>query len=323
MFSQKFAGPQRYISVAAFSFCILAICFFAAHDANSAIQNLSGLHHAAIGANEPASNLGTRQYERLLSLNASSTEPKLPFVSVLVVVTSAASWVDRRDRIRQQFPRNTRLIADPSQSTILKFVIGTQGVNSDDLSAARQEQMEHSDVLLFDCLDLDTDLTDANHWSLDASPSATTSKVLLSVEWAVRHFKFEYYFRLGDDSYLRIDKFLLLLSSRAIPALNAVVGRIQSTELFGMTQMYPSGAGYALTYDVCAFIASNTGVLLKTAPEDCVVARWLFAIGANFVNVPLWRELGIPESCDHEMILVHRLPAELWNTIATDGTVDC
>ena len=172
-------------------------------------------------------------------------------------------------------------------------------------------------------MDVDSELVHPPNWRLNAGNSPTTSKVLLSVQWAVRHFGFEYFFRLGDDSFFRVDRFMELLRTREVTAGNAVVGHIMTDTVFGMQQIYPQGMGYGLTYDVCLFIASNTAVLLKTAPEDCVVARWLFAIGASFIDSPHWRDIYMGDSCDREMVLAHKLPPELWANISDSGTVEC
>ena len=283
------------------------------------------------GAPWPASAVGqtksgllTRRADfGLLSSSAKGYSQTLPFENVVVVVTSVAHWTERRQRIRTQFPRNVKLIKEPSQSVVLRFAIGTQNLTAEFADVVDKEQQRHSDILLLDCPDMDQELTDAAYWNLDAGPSATTSKVLLSIRWAVHNFQFEYFFRLGDDSYLRIDVFTAMLAERFFPSRNAVVGRINTAEVYGLTQNYASGAGYALTFDVCTFIASNTNSLSRTAPEDCVVARWLFALGAKFVDSPLWREMGAQERCDPDMLLAHRLPADAWSRIADDGTVEC
>ncbi|DBB14310.1 TPA: UDP-Gal betaGal beta 1,3-galactosyltransferase, polypeptide 6 [Trebouxia sp. C0006] len=259
-----------------------------------------------------------------LSARSARSYSQLPYVTVVVMVTSAASWLDRRERIRTQFPRNVQLVPSvEEQSAMLRFAIGTQGVSTEVLGSVRAEAGNSSDVLFFDCLDEDDELKHPNLWRRDAGPSSTTNKVMLSVQWAVRHFDFEYFFRLGDDSYFRVDKFLAMLLSKEIPSRNAVVGHIMTDRVYGMEQIYPQGMGYGLTYDVCVFIASNTAVLLNTAPEDCVVARWLFAIGADFIDSPLWRDIHMGDSCHTNMVLAHKLPPELWLTIVADGTVSC
>ena len=250
-------------------------------------------------------------------------ETTLPFVSVIVVTTSVASWVERRQRIRTQFPRNVRLIQDPRQTALLMFAIGVHGVEKSVLDLVRHEAATFSDILFLDCMDQDDQLNEPANWKLDAGPSATTSKVMYAAEWAVQHYAFQYLFRLGDDSYLRIDKFLSLLALQAIPARNTIAGRFYTHNVFGIPQRFAQGSGYALTFDVCVFIAKNTDFLLRTAPEDCVVSRWMYALGATFYDSPLWRELANDEHCDADMVLAHRLPADLWANIHDDGTVDC
>ena len=274
-------------------------------------QRSGGSHHVT----------GTRDWQVLSHVSISR---QLPFVSVIVVATSALGWADRRARIRVQFPRNMKLLPDDNgQAALLKFAIGTQGLADDQLKQARTEAVQFSDLLLFNCPDEDNELKHPPMWRLDAGVSSTTSKVMLSVQWAIRHFDFQYYFRLGDDSYFRIDKFVSMLSAQSLPKHNAVIGHIMTDRVFEMNQLYPQGMGYGLTYDVCEFIASNVAVLLDTAPEDCVVARWLFALGAQFVDSPLWLDIHMGDSCTDDMVLAHKLPVELWQNISEVGTVSC
>ncbi|KAL3132142.1 UDP-Gal betaGal beta 1,3-galactosyltransferase, polypeptide 6 [Trebouxia sp. C0010 RCD-2024] len=249
---------------------------------------------------------------------------QLPYITVVVVVTSVAGWSDRRERIRAQFPRNVRLIPDNGeQSVLLKFAVGRHGPSQEVISNVTLEAAKFADILMLDCLDEDDSLNTQANWALTAGVSATTSKVMLSVKWAVRHFDFDYFFRLGDDSYFRIDKFMSMISDQQIPARSAVVGHILHDHVFGELQPYPQGMGYGLTYDVCIFIAGNEGHLLNTAPEDCVVARWLMAVGAKFIDSPHWRDIALGEGCEPDMVLAHKLPADLWSNITDSGTIEC
>ena len=258
-----------------------------------------------------------------MTLESRRLQDQAPFVRVVVVVTSAAGWTDRRERIRRQFPRNVRLIADSwDDSVLLKFAIGRVGISNDTVQAMQTEAAKFKDILFLDCLDEDNDLKHPHLWRRDAGVSSTTTKVMLSIQWAVHRLNFEYFFRLGDDSYFRVDKFLDMLG-KELPATNAVVGHIMTDSVFGMQQLYPQGMGYGLTYDACKFVARNTDVLLKTAPEDCVVARWLFAVGAEFIDSPRWRDIHMGDSCHPDMVLAHKLPPELWDDIADDGTISC
>ncbi len=93
---------------------------------------------------------------------------------------------------------------------MLKFALGTKDVSNDSISAGEKEAKEFQDILFLDCMDVDNELQQWRKWRFDAGSSSTTSKVMLSAQWAVRHYTFDYFFRLGDDSYLRIDVFLYL-----------------------------------------------------------------------------------------------------------------
>ena len=260
------------------------------------------------------------QHRRLLwKWRQNTKKGQRAFVNVVVVAPSVASWHDRRTRLREQFPRNLQLVSS-NQTAILKFAIGTTHLKDGDI------QLEHehfSDLLFFDCLDTDGELNYQPNWNINAGQSSTTCKVLKSVQWAVQHYHFDFFFRLGDDSYLRIDKFLSMLAQNQLPKGKAVIGQILKTWIMGTEQEYPQGMGYGLTPEVCQFIDTAAPYLLDTAPEDGVVARWLFAIGTTFVHSEGWRAIDNGEVCDEDMILGHKLPTDLWSNITEQGLVDC
>lgn len=242
---------------------------------------------------------------------------KRQVVDVLVVAPSARASLDRRTRLRQQFPRNMKL-APAGYSAILKFALSASAYND-----TQAEDAQFSDVVFFDCIDADDALNWQPNWKVDAGPSSTTCKVMNSVQWAVKYYSFRYFFRLGDDSYFRIDRFLNMLAQNQLPTGKAVIGQILKTWIIGMDQEYAQGMGYGLTPDVCEYIAAAAPWLLDTAPEDGVVARWLFAVGTQFVHNPAWRALDLGEHCDENMVLAHKLPVESWSNITADGMVDC
>ena len=247
---------------------------------------------------------------------------RLKIVDVVVVAPSAADWADRRIIIRKQFPRNL-LLLNATDSAVLKFAIGVQKLSTQSRHKLKAEQEQHQDMLYLDCIDKDEDLNWHWNWKLDGNVSATTSKVMLSIVWAINHFRFTYFFRLGDDSYFRIDKFMHLLNEGQIPRQKAIVGQILQTNILTMYQPYAQGMGYGLTHDLCCFITAARPWLLDTAPEDGVVSRWLFATGAAFVNMSTFRSIIDGDACNDDMVLAHKLPAEKWPNISQAGTVEC
>ena len=213
-----------------------------------------------------------------------------------------------------------RLVSD-EQSAILKFAIGTQELDVEELHLIQEEGRKHGDLLLLDCVDSDDELTEAGEWFLNTASTAISSKVLLSIKWSAQNFEFDYWFRLSD-SYFRIDMFLQMLLAGLIPGKKAVIGRILSAQVFDMQQVYPSSVGYGLTSDICAFVSANTDVLLKNAPEGYVVSRWLYAVGAKFVDIANWIKAD-SSGCSPDTLLATGLSEASWSAIHDNGTLPC
>ena len=98
---------------------------------------------------------------------------------------------------------------------------------------------------------------------------------------------------------------------------------ISQGNILGTLHDYPEGMGFGLTYEVCEYISAAAPWLLDTAPEDGVVAKWLFAIGTTFVHSTAWHPMDIGEPCDPDMILGHRLSAEQWASVNSKGIIEC
>lgn len=99
--------------------------------------------------------------------------------------------------------------------------------------------------------------------------------------------------RLGGNRYFRIDEFMSVISRQQTPSRSAVVGHILHDHVLESYSHTRKAWVYGLTYDVCTFIAGNEENLLNTAPEDCVVARWLMAVGTKFIDSPHWRDIAL------------------------------
>ena len=81
-------------------------------------------------------------------------------------------------------------------------------------------------MIFLNCPDFDSELNNPLVWNLDGGTSSTTCKLLLSAQWAVQRFKFDYFIRLGDDSYMRPDRIVPQLASGQYPRERAVIGAI-------------------------------------------------------------------------------------------------
>lgn len=141
-------------------------------------------------------------------------------------------------------------LAPINTSAMLKLAIGTTEVASTLYNDTRAEDAKFSDVIFFDCIGADDALHWHRNWKLDAGTSSTTCKVMNSIQWAVKRFDFQYCLRLGDDSYLRIDKFLNMLAQKELPTGKAVIGQILKAVIIGM------GSGICPRHGVCHHASS-------------------------------------------------------------------
>jgi hypothetical protein len=132
--------------------------------------------------------------------------------SIIVVVTTKASSRDRRSWLRKQFKRNVELLRQKNSAAadtvVFKFALGSIGLSDEHRNWTQTEQKEHGDLLMLDIIDTNTPDPPP-----DGVETATALKVVHSAIWAVDNYNFPWFVRLGDDSYFRVDHFLLNVAS--------------------------------------------------------------------------------------------------------------
>jgi hypothetical protein len=93
--------------------------------------------------------------------------------------------------------------------TFMAFSLDCAGLSAEGLQQLHTEQQQHGDILLLDIIDPNDPDPPLN----DSDKTATFLKVVYSVKWAVQHYTFPWLVRLADDSYFRVDHFLLNVAS--------------------------------------------------------------------------------------------------------------
>lgn len=91
----------------------------------------------------------------------------------------------------------------------MAFSLDCAGLSAEGLQQLHTEQQQHGDILLLDIIDPNDPDPPLN----DSDKTATFLKVVYSVKWAVQHYTFPWLVRLADDSYFRVDHFLLNVAS--------------------------------------------------------------------------------------------------------------
>lgn len=148
-----------------------------------------------------------RRWDHKSALSGASKEG----VFLVAAVTSPAQSQQRRRWLRRQWAKNVALMQaqlpagnkDAPHKVVMKFVIGVNDAEStpEELQALKGEDKAWDDILLIHNIkDLDMQPWQDFH-KLWHETSATTKKVLYSMQWAVKKYKiFQYFARLGDDS---------------------------------------------------------------------------------------------------------------------------
>lgn len=262
-------------------------------------------------------------------------------VFLVAVVTSPASWRERRGWLRDQWDKNMRLLNEhvrerqngPSR-IIFKFAIGVENEDSEEFKGILEEQKEFGDILLlYNVQDLEVDYAHLHpHWPW-YNTSATTEKVLYSMQWAVTHYDFEYFARIGDDAYFRPDEFYKQARNGEFPSKLAVIGLMTGPLPYTVAGkeaqvVYPSGAGYIVTHDVAIWVSKSATMWNVGFPEDANFGAWLSGTKITFVDagdrMHDWDFGPHYRSCSPRDILVHHMRTKAdWERIDSKGEITC
>jgi hypothetical protein len=276
---------------------------------------------------------------------------------VFVSIPNVASATERRFPLRKQWHKSLSLMhkkineASPSSSspsssssssssnvnrsehfpalhparTALRFVIGTQNMEQAQLQSIRQEAAFKNDILMIDAPDRD-----------EGEPkrgSSTTLKVMHSMRYAANNFVFEYFARVGDDAYFRVDYFAeLVLLHETYPRDNAYIGHKFANHVVPAsesTHNFIVGMGFFLTRDLTTYVCRSYPYLLDGFPEDAIVGSWFVGTNAQVIHEPRFHDIDHVTTvayarCSNESLLMHHMwHQENWDSIDEEGLLEC
>ena len=274
----------------------------------------------------PAASAATRP----TGAAAAAAAAALPYVDMVIIVTNPWRWSHRRGPVAKAF-RDTRDRARGAFTARLLFVFG---------DTETPAQMSPEDAAIFadpdigfvevpNCKDYD-DKGWPGAWDGVMFPpvnSSTTCKVLGGAAHAVEHYRFRYFARSGDDSYLRWDYFLRERAF-ALGEERVMMGFFNSNQgvfdhLFGVFGKgrfpnYATGQGYIMTHDVAAYLRAGylaRPQLVTAGPEDAAIALHLWPLDvANIHSTDFHDVYG--RACDENTILVHYVTKEMVRSAA-------
>jgi hypothetical protein len=244
---------------------------------------------------------------------------------MVIIVTNPWRWSHRRGPVAKAF-RQTRDRVKGRYKARLLFVFGD---NESPSELSEEDRAIFSDpdigfVNVPNCKDYD-DKGWPTAWDGVMFPpvnSSTTCKVLGGAAFAVENFRFKYFARSGDDSYLRWDYFL---RERAefIGKEWTLMGFFNSNQgvfdhlhtVFGKGRFpnYATGQGYIMTHDVASYLRAgykSRPPIVSAGPEDAAIALHLWPLDMANIHSEDFHDVYL-RSCSDSTILVHYVTKEM------------
>ncbi|XP_062506115.1 beta-1,3-galactosyltransferase 6-like [Corticium candelabrum] len=221
------------------------------------------------------------------------------YLLVIVIITGQ----DRREERRVM--RNTWLANFDKTKVAVKFVIGTVGLNDEDVRSLEQENNMHDDLLLL------------RHFREDFA--MLSRKVLISLSWVVENLDFDYLFKADDDTYARLPLLLDELDKRQNPGRfywgffdgrSSVkrAGKWKESDwiLCDKYLPYALGGGYILSHDLVKFIGLNKDYFKMFKNEDVSVGAWLAGIDMERQHDRRFDTEYKSRGCHNSFIVTHK-----------------
>jgi hypothetical protein len=256
-----------------------------------------------------------------------------PYPHLLVYVAVPNVWTDadRRHPLRAQWAKSLALMEKRLQgkglatppSTVLHSVIGMQGLDDGDRGAVAAESAIHGDLLVL------PNVADGDA-SEPAVRSSTTLKVLHSMAHAANHYIFDFYARIGDDAYLRVDYLAeLVLIDHAFPLEErAYIGyKFANHHIPGSksTHNFIVGMGFFLSQDLTRHVCREQDLLLDGLPEDGIVGSWFVGTKVDVIHETRFHDIDHVKTvayarCSNTSVLLHIMwSLQNWEDIDGDG----
>ena len=194
-----------------------------------------------------------------------------PFTTyLLIMVPILPKSFHNREVIRNTWYQGL----NDSRDVMLRFAMGTAGLDDSMTSSLATENSTHGDLIYFD--------------NLSESRTALTNKTLLLMQWAYSNVDFSYFLKCDDDTFVFVERMIRVLKNRK-SSTRLYYGKfetktrpklsgpwIDTTWKLGSTYLpFAVGGGYILSSDLIKLIVENIDYLEWHPNEDTAVGSWL------------------------------------------------
>ena len=204
-----------------------------------------------------------------------------PSVSLLILVLSSPGNVDVRNTIRQTWLS----VSKKNHNYQAFFVVGDRGLNNKQVYDLAGEKSRHSDLLVLSMHDTYNDLT---------------RKLVKSLEFAHKNFRFDYVLKCDDDTFVDVERVVEELKVKKDPFLYwgffdgrapvQIKGKWADTsyKLCDKYIPYALGGGYVLGRELVKYISENSRLLELYNSEDVTMGAWMAGLKVNRKHDTRW-----------------------------------
>jgi len=224
-------------------------------------------------------------------------------IPIFIGILSAQIYFNKRNDKRKTWLQNSKELQNIE--FIYKFYIGTQNINTVSKEKLAKEQTDHKDLIFLDLLD---------------AYDRLSIKMMFIFKHALENYNFTFFFKIDDDTYLRLDK--LLHFYRYLKTERVYIGawrKYDRHQLDRSIDLYYAGdnlfiiikviggQGYILSADIVQYLSDLYWIyhnpfnkIFGNKIEDAQMGLWLEPIGVRVQYYPMMFE------CLNDGLIMHK-----------------
>ena len=237
---------------------------------------------------------------------------------IVVCVISAPKNAKERDVIRKTWAHIKR------NDTKVLFVVGTGQVENVTRKAIMKEYSANRDLILLQ--------------NVKESFETLTLKVIETMKWIHYNFIYNYFMKVDDDTFLRLDLVLKALSAKprfrlywgyfvkGSPILKRGKWAEPRRYICEKYVAYAGGGGYILSNDLVQFIVQNSAKLIKFKNEDVSIGTWMISLDIHRMHDGRFKQYRRFEMCNNStenVLLLHPVPWKDMETLYKSKHIKC
>ncbi|KAL4658558.1 beta-1,3-galactosyltransferase 6 [Arapaima gigas] len=228
--------------------------------------------------------------------------PKEISAFLVVLITTGPKYTERRSIIRSTW------LAKRDPEVLSLFVVGTEGLTSEDVQSLGAEQARHHDLLLLP--------------QLRDSYENLTLKLLHMYTWLDQNVHFSFVLKADDDTFARLDLIKEELKAKEPRRLYwgffSGRGRVKTAgkwkestwTLCDYYLPYALGGGYVLSTDLVHYVHISASYLKVWQSEDVSLGAWLAPVDVHRIHDPRFDTEYKSRGCNNKYLVTHKQSLE-------------